>query len=471
MKRIGAALVLGLVSVLTSCSGGGTSGAGGGGNAPGNAPTFHKDVEPILQQKCQSCHSPGHIAPFSLTTYADAKPMAGLIGQRVIDGSMPPWGAWSTDECSPKLGFKDDKRLTQDEITTITNWIGGGALEGDPKDAPPPVTFGSGDLPGVEVTVKPQTPFVSSGDKDQFRCFVLDPGLTEDKYLNGTHFIAGNPKVVHHALMYLDEKNESAALVGPDGSYDCFGGPEISSPQLIAAWAPGGVPSELAPNIGLKMSAGSKLVMQIHYHPAGTTGDPDATSFQMRFTKAPPEYIAAVSLIGNFSKQQANGDGLLPGPDDSGGVEFRIPADATAHTETMKFTMPMMYGGAPLPELRLYGVATHMHYVGTDMKIDVARASTPNGEAQSECFLQTPKWNFNWQRFYDYDAEIANLPTIHGGDVLNFRCTYDNSKGNPFVAQALLQQNLPGPVDVSLGESTLDEMCLGAFVFIYKSGF
>jgi hypothetical protein len=473
---IAAVLPLLLLGHLASCSSDPATGGGGSaststttGTGPAAGPTFHKDVEPLLQKSCQSCHADGRIAPFNLVTYADAKAVADLMVLRTQEGTMPPWGAQETSECKPRHGWKDDRRLSADEIALLAAWRDAGSPEGDPADAPPqgvPEPIG---LPGVELTVAPLKPYVASGDKDQFRCFVMDPKLTEDRYLNGSNFVAGNPKVVHHALMFLDAKAESVPMADADGGYDCFGGPNFNNASLIAAWAPGGVPSEYAPNIGMQIPAGSRLVMQIHYHPAGATGAPDATKFEMRFTKQKPEYTAVVALIGNFGGPEGNGDGLLPGPDDQGGPQFMIPAGAKNHTETMQFTLPAKVGGGPLPELLLYGVSTHMHYVGTDMKIDVKRASTSGDDPVDECFLQTPKWDFNWQRGYVYDTDIASLPRLHAGDKLGFRCTYDNSMDNPFVAKALFEQKLSAPKDVYLGETTLDEMCLGAMNLIYKN--
>jgi hypothetical protein len=477
MKRLalsGTALVLvaacGSGAGSPSTSTDSSSHAGGaGGTDVGVAPTFHKDVEPILQQKCQSCHAPGKIAPFSLMTYADAAPVAGLVAARTEDRSMPPFAARDTAECKPRVGWQHDLRLSDAEIATLDAWAKTGAAEGDPADAPPPVAVAEDGLPGVEIAVKPDVPFVASGDKDQFRCFVMDPGLTEDRFLNGSHFVAGNPAVVHHALMYLDTKGASASLAGPDGAYDCFGGPGFSGAALIGAWAPGGVPAEYPSNAGLPIPKGSRLVMQIHYHPAGASAAPDATTFQMRFTKSAPEWLASVALIGNDTGPSSGGNGLQPGPNDQGGVEFRIPAGAKGHTESMRFTFPKVYQGAPLPELKLYSIGTHMHYVGTDMLIGVVRESPTAQDPAEECLIQTPRWDFNWQRLYSYDAPIESLPTLRGGDRLDLRCTYDNSGDNPFVVKALLEQKLPAPVDVHLGETTLDEMCLGAFVVLYKS--
>jgi hypothetical protein len=108
-----------------------------------------------------------------------------------------------------------------------------------------------------------------------------------------------------------------------------------------------------------------------------------------------------------------------------------------------------------------------MHYVGTDMRIGVTRAAA-GAEPAEECLLDTPKWDFDWQRGYRYDVPIEQAPSVATGDVLNLRCTYDNSMQNPHVQNALVEQGLTAPRDVLLGEETLDEMCLGIFGFAQK---
>lgn len=460
---------------LAGCDqGSSTSGAGGQGGQggstttePSSGPTFHKDIEPILQKSCQSCHSPGNIAPFALIEYEEAKLVSTLIKEQTQARTMPPWGAFETDECQPKHGFRDDLRLSQAEIDLFAAWNEAGSPEGNPADAPPPKDLKGVDLPGMSLEVEPVQPFVSSGDQDQFRCFVMDPGFTKDMFLNGWHFIAGNPKVVHHALLFVDPNAESDALADETGGYDCFGGSGVNG-DLIGAWAPGGVPFELSPNIGTRLPAGSRLVMQIHYHPAGTTHDPDSTRVQMRFTES-PEYQMAFVLLGNFPGLQPDGDGLQPGPNDKAKIEFRIPANATNHTETMLFTLPSTINGSPMPELFVYGAGTHMHYVGRDMLVEVEHNNLQSPEKGKECLVQTPDWNFAWQRAYAYDAAINDLPRFLPGDVMKMRCTYDNSMGNPYVQKALKDQNLQSPVDVYLGESTLDEMCLAVLPLLYKS--
>jgi hypothetical protein len=203
-------------------------------------------------------------------------------------------------------------------------------------------------------------------------------------------------------------------------------------------------------------------VIQVHYHPAdgGAAQTDDATSLQLRgYHAGIPDYISTLKLIGN-AKTQAKG--LEPGPDDAGVPEFRIPAGTQNHTESMAFTIP---GDAV--SYKLWAVGTHMHYVGTDMRIGVTRAAA-GAEPAEECLLDTPKWDFDWQRGYRYDVPIEQAPSVATGDVLNLRCTYDNSMQNPHVQNALVEQGLTAPRDVLLGEETLDEMCLGIFGFAQK---
>jgi hypothetical protein len=443
-------------SSLAACGGGGSGSSSSSSGTSG--PTFHEDVEPLLQKSCLDCHSPGRIAPFSLVKYDEVKPLAGLVAEKTASRAMPPWGALETDECAPVRSFKHDIRLSDEEIAMFGAWSEAGAPEGDPAKAPPPYVPPAGGLEGVDLELAAPVPYVTSGDKDDFRCFVLDPGVTTTRYLNGVHVVPDNAEVVHHAVVFLDKQGASKALAGADGSYPCFGGSQVSS-EVVEAWAPGAVPFEFPPNVGTEVPPGAVFVMQVHYHPGGKTAAPDATKFQVRFSDSVPAYRTFFALIGNFETfDQATGTGLLAGPNDQGGLEFRVPAGVGGHVETMQQTVQ---DNGQLPEIRLYGAGTHMHYVGTDMRIGLERKVVGPGESKSECLVQTPKWDFNWQRTYAYDAPVESLPRIRAGDVVTFRCTYDNTMGNPFVARALAEKGLSQPVDVFLGEQTLDEMCIG----------
>jgi len=462
-RRIGAlALSVTLLSAaLAACSGSTTSafaGSDAGADAtPDGAtavtPTFHKDVEPILQKHCQTCHRAGGIAPMPLMTFADAHPMSAPMRFQTQRGLMPPWDGLSTNECSPPFPWKNDARLSPDEIATIGAWADADAPEGDPKDAPPPVTFAASDLPGMTTQLSPDTPFVAGGDRDEFRCFVLDPKLATTQFVNGTFVVPGNSKVVHHAVIFTDPKRESLPLVGPDGSYECAGGPRVSNSGVLAVWAPGATPIELPSNIGYPITPGTLLVMQIHYHPGGVpTADPDTTRFQMRLSDAKPEYYLVTMAIGNFPSPLASGDGLLPGPNDpASGPLFYIPANVKGHTESMQWTVPSDLKG----DVYVYGLMAHMHLVGVDMKIDLLHAGT----SDTTCLLQEPRWDFGWQRFYAYDAPIQSLPKLQAGDKIKLRCTYDNTMDNAHLAADLSAQHR-AVAPVLLGEETTNEMCV-----------
>lgn len=428
------------------------------------AVTFHRDVEPILQRSCQGCHTQGGIAPFALMTYGDARSYAASMVQQTAAKTMPPWHAQNTDECTPPFGWKDDIRLSDAEIALLATWQSEGTPEGDPQDAPAPITPVTG-LPGVQLELAPSAPFSVAAGADEFRCFVLDPKLTADSYVNGIFVVPENRAVVHHVLLFSDAKGESASKADASGSYDCFGGPQVTDPDLLMAWTPGGVSLEYPSNVAAPVSAGSLLVMQVHYHPhSTTTAEDDITKVQLRFSDSAPQYRAITRLIGNFKAQAANGDGLLPGPDDpASGPQFLIPAGASAHTETMQWTYRALKAGGLAP--MLYGVGGHMHYVGADEKITVDHA-----DGTSTCLMQIPHWDFSWQRRYDYDAPIEQLPLLNPGDQLNVRCTYDNTLNNVQLADSLLSQGQTAPSDVKLGESTTDEMCLANLTALYPAG-
>jgi len=373
------------------------AGASPGGGADGSssgpdAVTFHRDVEPILQHSCQSCHVTGGIAPFPLITFADAAPVAEDMAGQTAAKIMPPWHAQNTDECSVPLGWKNDIRLSDAEIATFKAWLDAGKPEGDPADAPPPREIVTG-LPRVQLELKPDAPFTVAPGADEFRCFVLDPKLLMDSYLNGMFVIPGNSAVVHHVLVFSDPSGASLARADANGSYSCFGGIGVANAELIEAWTPGGVPLEYPANVATPLSKGSLLVMQVHYHPhSATDAASDQTSVQLRFSDTAPQWDAVSVLIGNFSAQGALGDGLLPGPDDPpSGPKFIIPANAKAHTETMQYTYRPLKAGGVAP--KLYGVGGHMHYVGVDEKITVQHA-----DKTEACLMQIPHWDFDWQR-------------------------------------------------------------------------
>src|SRR5215510_9795131 len=162
--------------------------------------TFNKDVAPILFKNCAECHRPREAAPMSLLSYKDARPWARSIREKVVSREMPPWHA------DPNVGqFSNDPRLTQAEIDTITAWVDGGAKEGEPRELPPLPKFVKGwgiGQPDLVLKMREEFTLEASGS-DEYQYFEIDPGFTEDKYVQTAEARPGNRRIVHHIVAFI----------------------------------------------------------------------------------------------------------------------------------------------------------------------------------------------------------------------------------------------------------------------------
>ena len=105
--------------------------------------TFAKDVAPILQRSCQTCHRTGSMAPMSLVTYQEVRPWARAIKEKVANRIMPPW---HLDKTVGIRDFKNDISLSDAEIDAVVRWVDAGAPLGNPADMPPPIDWPDGDV-------------------------------------------------------------------------------------------------------------------------------------------------------------------------------------------------------------------------------------------------------------------------------------------------------------------------------------
>lgn len=416
--------------------------SGGGENV---RPNWHEDIAPLVTASCQSCHVPGGIAPFAMTSYADTKPWAPLMAADVAEGLMPPWHALETDVCQPPLPYLHDPRLSADQKAMFQEWADLGAPEGDPALAaplPPPPSLDLADPTKTVTMPSPLTIDKLGNSLDFFHCVSLDPGNTAPVYIDGLQVVAGNPQIVHHVLIYVDAGADSAAWPG-GVKKNCGGGAGIGSAQLIGGWVPGGMPMVAPAGVSTELPAGARLILNVHYHATG--GGPqtdDSTGLALRWTDSPAAWSTFFTLIG------------APGVGESLAGPLMIPAGEAAHVEEYEYTVPANIPA--LADVRVWTVLNHMHKVGVDMRIWVESGQT----GEETCLLHTPKWDFNWQRSYQYDAPIDQSFRVRAGDKVRLRCVYNNTMTNPGVVEMLAEAGLDAPVDVGLGEGTLDEMCL-----------
>lgn len=429
-----------------------------GDDQPPPRVTWYQDVAPLLAKHCTSCHQAGGIAPFALTDYDTAVENSQRIIQQVQAGTMPPFDAREEADCTPRFGWQDDPRLTTAEKTTLQTWIDDGHARGTVATVPPPAGTG---LAVVSKTMTPTQGFAASGTKDQFICFVLDPGNTQLTWLTGLQVRPGNDLVVHHAVLTeITNKPEIDALVAQRGigqPWDCSSS-TTPADFVVNIWTPGNQPMKTPSELAVPLLANAKIVMQIHYHPAGVQADIDFTSVDLQFSSVWPRKMYFVSAVGN----EDTAPNLLPSPDEAIGAppQFFIPKNVADHPETMTRTIDSL---GDLTNVKVFSVNPHMHLVGSHISSKLVRPAARGTDPKEEC-LANGGWNFDWQRTYVYDAPIDQLPGLAVGDRIEVSCKWNNTIENPFVQRMLHDSNLPPqPIDLRLGEQTTNEMCLEIF--------
>lgn len=431
---------------------------GDDGDPPVARATWYQDVGPILSAHCTSCHQAGGIAPFSLTDYQDAVETSAMMVKKVDAGEMPPFDAREEADCTPRFDWTDDPRLSAKEKETLHIWIEDGHALGTEADiGKPPSTA----LAGISKTMTPTQGWTTVGTKDQFICYVLDPGNTKLTWLTGLQIRPGNDLVVHHAVITeVTQQAQIDAVVAQRGigqPWDCSAS-ATPGDFVVNVWTPGNQPMNTPSELAVPLVPNSKLVMQIHYHPAGQNNDIDFTSVDLKFSNVWPRKMYFVAAIGN----EFAAPNLERSPDEPLGtpVAFRIPKNVADHPEKMSRTLDNLGG---LTGVKVFSVNPHMHLVGTHISSHIVRPAARGANPANEC-LANGAWNFDWQRTYIYDAPIDSLPSLEVGDKIEVSCKWNNTIENPFVQRMLHDSNLPPqPIDITLGEQTTNEMCLEIF--------
>jgi len=440
-RQIVAAAALGVFSVIASVQTGAQS-------RTAAAPTFSKDVAPILYKNCANCHRAGEIGPMALLTYKDARPWAKSIATRVANGTMPPWHA------DPAHGeFLNDRRLSDADRDTIVKWASGGAPEGNRADLPAPPSFAEGwqmGQPDVIFAMQEDYPIPAEGTID-YKWFEVPTNLTEDKWVQAIEIRPGARTNVHHVIAYMrtpppaQPAAGAAAAQGPRPAPPFTMAPGMGRPATapkpdrgpvendrpptrspsgwLGGFAPGQAVRVYQPGTALKIPAGAVVVLQMHYTANGKAAA-DRTRIGIRYAAAPPKTEVRVVAL-------ANQNFVLP----AGAPDTRVDAEVTLNQDTT-----------------LWSALPHTHVRGKKWEVT---AIYPDG--RSELILNVPKYDFNWQTDYVFKQPLQ-LPK---GTKLHTAAWYDNSpahKGNPDPKK-----------DVYWGDQTWEEMQFTAFTFSFAS--
>ena len=361
-------------------------------NARAGGVTFAKDVAPILQKSCQSCHRPGQMAPMSLLTYQDVRPWARSIKQRVTERQMPPWGI------DPHVGiqsFKNDPSLREDEIETIAKWVDAGAPMGNAADLSKPREFDDSDRwhigkPDLIVTSPAHT--VPAEAADWWGSYYVDAGLTEDRYIKAIESKPGKTAVVHHLLTYAVDADVSGDSNGDDSSADAG--------EFLNEFAVGKNGDLFPEATGRLLKAGSKIKFDFHYH---SVGQEIVDRSQLGIVLYPKGYTPKHVV---YSKQL----GQPTEPLDIPGGSTYVRSDGYT-----RFNKPG----------RITAFQPHMHTRGKRQCIELIYPD--NKTEQINC----ADWSFNWHIVSVYADDVA--PIYPAGTVLHVISWHDNSasKGNP----------------------------------------
>jgi peroxiredoxin len=394
--------------------------------------TFNRDIMPILQKRCQECHRPNEVAPFSLMTYKQAVKWADDMKTVTESGKMPPWKPVDSHGI-----FQNERLIPANEVATIARWVDGGMVEGDPKDLPPPREFREGWQLGEPdmILEPPEDMIIGPKGGDIYRVMVFPTNFPEDRYLSAFEVRPGNKRVVHHTLNLVDTTGKGRKILeaeqkrnkdpseqdrGPGYSTMTGIGYIPIPPKILlqSGWAPGMIYRHLPDGLGYYLPKGADVVIQMHYHRTGRE-ERDRTRIGLYFAKKPITRSHPIMAVP--------------------GIFTHIPAGAERYRVDGGYWVNQ--------DFDIYSIMPHMHLIGKEIK---ATLTYPDGQKKTLIWIKD--WEFNWQEFY-FLKEPIHVPAGSRFDVVGY---YDNSEKNP------ANPSKP-PRTVILGEQTTNEMC---FVFM-----
>jgi mono/diheme cytochrome c family protein len=443
------------------------------------SPSFTRDVAPIIAGKCAGCHQTGGIAPFPLQTARQISSKANLIAAAVTAGIMPPW---PPGRRSPQYVGQDTRTLSAQQRASIVAWArAGGKIDGPARRTPaakPPEVRDGETLLDLRMPSAYQ-PAAQQGVTDDYRCFLLDPKQSSDVSVTSARIDPGQPKVVHHVILFRVPPKQVASAKQLDGSdsgpgWSCFGGTglpagdsvgsfvdSLNDASWVAAWAPGWGGNRLPDGTGVPLEAGSQIVMQVHYNllngrspdrsRALLTVAPASAKLTPLKTMLLPGPVELACATGEQSRLCSRNEALFELSRKYGSGAAFVPAGllilcrgsaanptpSTISTCDRRITAPTT----------IHVAAGHMHLLGAAVRLEL-NPGTP----KARVLLDIPSWDFHWQNAYTLERAVK----ADAGDVVRVTCRHDVHKrmlGGHGVPKA--------PRYILWGEGTTDEMCLG----------
>lgn len=379
-----------------------------------DAPTWARDVAPLVHRECARCHRPGEAAPFSLLDGEEAARHAKQIARVVAARRMPPWLPEPTDP--PLVGAR---RLTDEQVALLARWAEAGAPLGDLAAAPTAPVFSSGwELGTPDLVVEmPQEYVLAPSGGDTYRNFVIPVALETSRYVHAVEIRPKNLAVTHHGVLKRDRSDSSRRIDARDAAvgFDEMDAGLAASPDgQFLGWTPGRTPRALSEGMAWRLAPGDDLVLQLHLLPSGKEERVGA-SIGLHFTDERPTKVPCLLHLGSRA--------------------IDIPAGAREHEVRDQYVLPVA--------VELHSLVPHAHFLGKSVEV---WAVLPEGKRRT--LLTIPRWDFSWQDEYRFATPIA-LPA---GTLIAFRFTFDNSDENP--------RNPHRPATrVRYGASSLAEMC------------
>jgi peroxiredoxin len=368
--------------------------------------SYSRDIAPILQTRCVNCHQEGGIGPFAMSSHKKVTGWSEMMQETILTKRMPPWHADPAHQ-----HFQNSLELTTDEETKLMAWLRAGAPKADDEpdplaeQAPAPHTDWAIGTPDHIVRM-PVAAELDATEVIDYKYYYLPSGLTEDKWLRGVEVRAGNPKVVHHALIFVMYPPEYAHLQ-PEADSGLSG--------FFASFLPGAEAKSFPAGTAQFLPAGSTFVFQMHYSPTGKP-ETDQSELGLFFADAPPAEVLHVTSLAT--------------------TEFEIEPHRADQAVSVDHKLEQ--------PARLWGVLPHMHFRGQHFRYTSQRP----GEAP-ETLLNVPWYQFDWQPMYWYDTP-KDFPA---GTKIQIDGAFDNSKYNP---------TNPDPTQtVEFGKQSFEEMFIG----------